>query len=216
MILSNNLYKDIFLLFQYHLDDIICRPGGKRMNIEQIDNSRIIISLGNKDMENFSITFENLNLSDMHSRKVLKEILFYASSKTGISFKDKKVFIEAMQYENGCILLLTLKIKKRKIYYIKNYSDSYIFAFDCVDSFLNCIKAIYNMNGNRYFSSAFVDNNIYYLAIQPTSILKDKYIKTISEFSTGTKKGKINLEILKEHANMILSKNAVETIGKRL
>lgn len=188
------------------------------MNIEQIDNSRIIISLCSKDMENFSVKFENLSLSDLQSRKVLKEILYYASSKTGISFKNKKIFIEAMQYENGCILLITLsdKNKKRKTYRIKKYKDFYIFIFDSVDSFLDCIKAIYNIHGNRYFSYAFVSNNIYHLVIQSTSILKSNYIKTISEFSTEIKRGKIYFEMLKEHAKTIASRNAVETIGKRL
>lgn len=188
------------------------------MNIEQIDNSRIIVSLCNKDMERFSVTFETLNISDLHSRKVLKEILCYASIQTGISLKNKKILIEAMQYEQGCILLITLtdKNRKRKIYRIKNRSDLYIFTFDNVDNFLGCIKAIYNINENRYSSSAFVSNNRYYLVIQPTATLKSKYLQTITEFSTGIKRGKINFEILKEHSSVISSQNAIELIGKHL
>lgn len=186
------------------------------MNIERIDNSRIIVSLCNKDMEKFSVTFETLNLSDIHSRKVLKEILCYASYQTGIQLKNKKILIEAMQYEHGCILLITLsdKNKKRKIYRIKNRSDIYIFGFENADCFLNCINAIYHIHENKYSSSAFELDGKYYLAVQPTTSLKSKYLQTVNEFSSEVKYGKINFEILKEHASVIASKNAVETIGK--
>lgn len=187
------------------------------MNVEQIDSSRIIISLCNKDMENFSVTFESLNLSDIHSKKVIKQILYYASSKTGISLENKKVLIEAMKYENGCILLITFadKNKKRKTYYIKKRSD-YIFMFDNVNDFLDCIKAVYQLKEKRYLSSAFLLDNKYYLAIQPTSTLKNRFIQTIKEFSSQNNSGKFKFEILKEHAFAISEFNAVETIGQKL
>lgn len=186
------------------------------MNIEQIDTSRIIISLADKDMEKFSVTFETLSLDELHSREVLKELLYYASVKTGISFKNKKILIEAMQYEHGCILLITIsdKNKKRKIYRIKSYTDSYIFTFGSAEDFLSCIQAVYNIKDNKFYSSAFTDSGLYYLVIQSPSALKSKYLKTISEFSTQTKRGEICLAALREHATLLCDKNATETIGK--
>ena len=186
------------------------------MNIEQIDTSRIIISLADKDMEKFSVTFETLDFDERHSREVLTELLRCASLKTGISFKDKKILIEAMQYKHGCLLLITVKDKnKRKIYRIKSYTDSYIFTFPDVDDFLACIKALYHIKTNKFFSSAFVYNGLYYLAIQSPSALKTKYLRTISEFSTQTKRGEICLALLREHAHLLCDKNAIETIGKQ-
>ena len=185
------------------------------MNIEQIDTSRIIISLADKDMEHYSVSFETLNLDEFHSREVLKELLYYASVKTGISFKNKKILIEAMQYEHGCLLLITVsdKNKNRKIYRIKSYTDSYIFTFGSVEDFLACMKALYNIKDNKFFSSAFVDNGLYYLAIQSASALKNKYLSTISEFSTQINRGDICLAALREHATLLCDKNAIETIG---
>lgn len=185
------------------------------MNIEQIDTSRIIISLADKDMEHYSVSFETLNLDEFHSREVLKELLYYASVKTGISFKNKKILIEAMQYEHGCLLLITVsdKNKKRKIYRIKSYTDSYIFTFGSVEDFLSCIQAVYNIKDNKFFSSAFADGCLYYLAIQSASALKAKYLRTISEFSTQTNRGEICLAALREHATLLCDKTAIETIG---
>lgn len=188
------------------------------MNIEQIDMTRIIISLADKDLERFSVTFESLSLDELHSREVLKELLYYASIKTGISFKNKKILIEAMQYEHGCLLLLTVndKKKKRKIYRIKSYTDSYIFTFASAENFLACIKAIYNVKGSKFSSSAFVYKDLYFLVVQPTAVLKSKYINTISEFSVKVNRGDICLATLKEHGNIICEKNAIESIGQYL
>ncbi len=188
------------------------------MNIEQINSSKIIISLCNKELEKLSVTFETLNFSDLNSRKALKEILYCASSKTGIDFKNKRILIEVMQYENGCIFLVTLseKNRSRKIYRIKKCVDFYTFIFDSADSLLNCINAIYNINGGRYCSYVFIMDGTYCLSIRPTSTLQNKYINTIKEFTSDIRYGKIYFDFLLEHAKLILTKNAIEVIGSKL
>ena len=188
------------------------------MNIEQIDTKRILISLSDKDMENYSLTFETLSLAEINSRKVLKELLNSASIKTGMSFTDKRVIIEALKYEHGCILLLTVlkKKDKRKIYRIKSCIDPYIFVFDSAESFLACIKALYSISGGRIISSAYTINEKYYLVIGCTSILRNKYINTVYEFSEEKKHGGMFAAVLKEHATIIPERNAVEEIGRLL
>ena len=99
------------------------------MNIEKIDTSRIIISLCAGDMEKYDITFESLNFSETHSKTVLKEIMACASEKTGVNFNNKRIMIEALKYEKGCLLLVTLSARK-KIYRVKYYDNSYIFTFN--------------------------------------------------------------------------------------
>ena len=90
------------------------------MNIEQIDDSRVLITLCDEDMKSYSVSFDTMSLSDEHTKKVLKQLMYYASDKTGISFEKKHILIEALKYEHGCILLFTVSEKgKRKIYKIK-------------------------------------------------------------------------------------------------
>ena len=72
------------------------------MNIEKIDTSRILISLCAGDMERYAVTFESLNFSETHSKRVLKEIMAYAAEKTGVDFDNKRIVIEALKYEKGC------------------------------------------------------------------------------------------------------------------
>lgn len=188
------------------------------MNIEQIDASRILISLCDKDMESYSVTFDTLSLSELHSRKVIKELMYRASIRTGISFKNKRIVIEALKYEHGCLLLLTIsdKEKKRKVYRIKYYNDSYIFVFDDVESLLACIKALYGISGNKYSSSVYYYKNKYYLVINSASTLKRKYKNMISEFCVKQMRGSAYTAFLLEHAQLLSEKNAVDIIGSKL
>ena len=64
------------------------------MKIEQIDNSRILISLCDKELQKFSVTFESLDFSESHSRSVIREIIQNASAQTGIDMSNKKILIE--------------------------------------------------------------------------------------------------------------------------
>ncbi len=192
---------------------------GERMNIEQIDAERILISLSDKDMESYSVTFESLELSEIHSRKVLNQLLYYASEKTGISLKDKRILIEALKYEHGCLLLLTVsqkKDKKRKTYKIKSCGEDLIFKFQSVESFLACIKALYSLSKGKIISSAYSKDNKYYLIISCSSVLRNKYIRTVREFSLSRIYDPLFSAVLLEYANEIAVFNAVETIGKHL
>ncbi len=183
------------------------------MKIEQIDNSRILISLCDKELQKLSVTFESLDLSENHSRSVIKEIINNASSQTGIDFSNKKILIEALKYEHGCLFLITLS-KKRKVYHIKFYTNSYIFIFNSAENLLSCIKALYNMQNDKFFSSVFLYNQNYYLVIRSSSPLKPKYSNTIKEFCFSSKHNGLFNSFLLEHGKLLHSNNAIQNIGK--
>ena len=183
------------------------------MKIEQIDNSRILISLCDKELQKFSVTFESLDFSESHSRSVIREIIQNASAQTGIDMSNKKILIEALKYEHGCILLLTLS-KKRKTYHVKFYGNSDIFIFNSAESLLSCIKALYNIQNDKFFSSVFLYNQNYYLVIKSSSPLKSKYSHTIREFCISSKHNSLFNSFLLEHGKILISNNAVQHIGK--
>ena len=125
------------------------------MKIEQIDRTRILISLGEADLKNYSVTFESLSLSEEHSRQVLRELLHTASSRTGISFHNKRIVIEALKYEHGCLLLLTLSSRsgKKKRYRLRFHHSLYLFRFECAEHLLSCIAALYPLPRQNVSSS---------------------------------------------------------------
>ena len=147
------------------------------MNIEQIDSRRILISMTENELEDYSITFEALSLSEKQTQRVLKELMDRAAQRTGISFRDKRVLIEALKYEKGCIFLLTVsdKNRKRRIFRIKFCNESYMFLFKDAESLLSCIQALYRMNTGRLVSTVYFYRRQYYLVIKSTTALKRNY-----------------------------------------
>lgn len=182
------------------------------MNIEKIDTSRILISLCAGDMERYAVTFESLNFSETHSKRVLKEIMAYAAEKTGVDFDNKRIVIEALKYENGCLLLLTLSARK-KIYRARYYDNSYIFTFSSAENFLSCLKALYRLKKDTFLSSAYLYKDEYYLVIESPSRLKAKYIGMINEFCDSRKRNSLLNEFLSEHGKILKLNDAVQSIG---
>ena len=188
------------------------------MKIERIDPRRIMISMTENELEGYSLSFEEMSLREKRTRNVLKELMERAAERTGISFRNKKVMIEALRYNNGCVFLLTVseKERKRRTFRIRYYSDSYVFIFDDAESLLACIRALYRMDVSRIRSTVYLYGKKYYLVLNSPTALKQKYVRTISEFAVSQKKSRIISPLLHEHGRIIALRNAIEYIGKWL
>lgn len=188
------------------------------MNIEMLDKTRILISLCDKDLENYSVSFESLDITEKSSRRLLRMLMDNASMQTGVSFRNKSIVIEAMKFEHGCLLLITVSdsVKKRRTYRIKYYNDSYIYVFGDAGSLLSCIAELYRMGCSRPSSSVYLYNGRYYLVINSPTALGARYINMIREFCFSEKKGGISSAVLAEHGKAVALKNAVDTIGRCL
>ena len=90
------------------------------MTIDKIKSNKILITLCDEDMRDFSLDYDTLSLYDSHSRKILMRILQIACFKTDIEIKDKRMIVEALPTVDGCMLLLTVEDKKRKKYRLQN------------------------------------------------------------------------------------------------
>lgn len=187
------------------------------MNIEQLDPARILISLCNQDLEQYDVTFDTLDWKERHSRNVIRELLHYAADVTGINLNQKKLMIEALRYDNGCLLLVTIRESPhRKRYRIRRYHQANAFWFSDLDHFLSCIKALYRFPAIRYPSSAFSDKKGYYLIIHSTEGIQSGYLHTVMEFCSGKVNGKWLPAVLSEHGTVLARKNAIQRIGKEL
>ncbi len=185
------------------------------MNIEQLDASRILISLSDSDLERMSLSFEKMSLHENNSRRVLRALLESASETTGVSFENKRVFIEAMRYDRGCLLLLTVSDRKgrRKIYRISRSAYSYLFVFSDTDSFFDCMAALYRMNGRRYLSTALQYKKRTLLVIRSMAALKKSTLAAIMEFASHQYRGSVSVASAEEHGVLLAAHNAVDIIG---
>ncbi len=147
------------------------------MTIEQIDTSKVMIVLGSNDMKDFSLEYSTLSFSDPHSRKILSRLLTLACSKTGMNIENKKMLVEALPHKSGCLILLTLKPKrKRRVYRVKKPNKSLCCIFESTDSLIDASTAV---GESLPENEVFYYNDKYYLvtdsnlALYPLALLEE-------------------------------------------
>ena len=86
-------------------------PEGKTLTVNRLSDNRVLIILCGKDMEEFSLKYDTMDLEDLHSRKILMRLMQVACRKSGIETIGKRINIEALSLESDCYLLITVKDK---------------------------------------------------------------------------------------------------------
>lgn len=190
------------------------------MNINKIDETRLIIALEDKDMQAFDLRFDQFLWSDSKSRHVIKELLLIAKERTGFCVSNKRLMIETIQRDNGCVILFTLLSDKskrpRKIFKIKIKNDPLIYKFSDSESLLCAIERIIS-NKKRIQESCVLEyKKSYYLVILANKGLSVNESAILSEYAKLTGNSFLAFANLKEHGNVICEKSAIETIGRYL
>ena len=177
------------------------------MTIEQLDETRLIISLCNEDMQVFSLEYESMGFDDPHSRRVLKRLLSLAGSRTGISVNE------------GCILLVTLLPKseqKRRTYKIKKPCDCHICAFEGVESFLSCTQQLYQAGFLFRSSKAYLLDGVYYLILSTGGCLPFKAQGLLNEYADSCTSGRLEAAKIAEYGTPIAPSHAIMQIGSAM
>lgn len=183
------------------------------MNIEQLNSSKILISLCDKELEGYDLTFEKLNLKDHNARMVIEHILHHAEVRTGMTFKNQRLVIETMKYEHGCLMLITIiRNSLRKRYKVLARSTSYAFYFNNTENLLRCIEQLYLQKETNHHASLLFDGKGYYLILTNT-ILHSSFLLIANEYACSMRKGKFYCTGLKEQFQTIVAFNAIEKIG---
>lgn len=185
------------------------------MTIEQIDTSKVLISLCTEDMKDFSLKFDTIGFSDPHSRKILTRLLTLACSKTGMKMDNKSMIVEALPHETGCLILLTITPRKsgKKLYKIKKLQSKLCYVFDDSEDFLNVVSILSKARIYFYSNSVYFYNNKYYLVFDYPSVPK-RARAVLSEYASVKKCNKIFSAKLREYGKVIAQHDAIEIIGK--
>lgn len=190
------------------------------MNIELLDEKRVLIDLCVEDMQLLSLEYKNLSMKSASNRKIINNLVRIAKIKTGFHTEEgATVFVEAMPYEGGCFILITLKEEsksKNKKYRVIRKKYKRMFIFDDCESMLCAVEKIYPNHTNSYKSTLAIKDNIYYLLILANNKMNIKEEIIFSEFSKATIRGNIQIAHILEHSKIISENNAIEKIGSAL
>ncbi|MGN0487922.1 MAG: adaptor protein MecA [Ruminococcus sp.] len=186
---------------------------GDNMTIEQIDSSKVLIVLGDKDMRDFALEYGTMSFDDPHSRKILGSILTLACTKTGISTKGKRMLVEALPHPDGCLILLTLEvIRKPRVYKIKRKKRAVCAVFENVEELIK-VSAVLKNNKSVPENSLYFYDEKYCLIIEsfhiPCSVMR-----VLREFSVNIFQSKISVARIKENGRLILESKAHCLIGQ--
>ena len=182
------------------------------MTIEQIDKSKVMILLGTSDMRDFSLEYDTLSFSDPHSRRILSRLLKLACNKTGMDTIGKKMLVEALPHESGCLILLTLTPKReRTVYKVKRSDKTLCCYFDDVEALIRAAQAL----GSDYYlpeNSVYLYEGKYCLLVKsrPVSVF---VLAMLEEFSDTYMLDKISAARIRENGKLICGKNAVLTLA---
>lgn len=187
------------------------------MNIELLDEKRVLIDLCVEDMQLLSLEYKTLSMQSANNRKIINNLVRIAKIKTGFCIEENAtVFVETMPYNGGCFILITLNSNKSKRYRVVRKRYRKMFLFDDCETMLSAIEKIYPKHTKCCESTLAVKDNIYYLLISSKNKLNNHKEVILSEFSRARVKSSIEIAHILEHSKIIAENNAIEKIGSAL
>lgn len=185
------------------------------MTVDKLTENRILIILSNKDMEDFSLSYDTLNLEDTHSRKILMRIMHLACFKSGVEIKNKRVFIESISLDDTCYLLITVE-NKDHTYNLKSsaHSSSICYKLGSSSNFLDAIEKLYQQKICCNRNSAYEYKGEYYIIFDYSSLPKN-LMRILSEYGSRVSKNLSHVKI-REYGKPICKNNAILQIGIHL
>ena len=182
------------------------------MKVSRLDGSRVLVVLGDSDMNDFSLDFAAMGLQDEGSRKVLLRLVSLACRKSGIDTRAKRVKVEALQMNEGCYLLVTVRHMSQR-YRLKR-GGGVCWRFSDCSAFLGAVEAAYRRGFCCAKNAAFFQGGVYYLIFDYPALPK-ALGGVLNEFGERAG-GALKCAHIREHAKMICRQKALTVIGEKL
>ncbi len=194
--------------------------GNYFLKIEAISDNRISVELTQQDMTELDITYEEMDYSNIETRRVIWTLLDRARETLGRDIDPcGRMLIEAVpKPEGGCTLnftVLTSELKSPtypgKLHFRKD--STYItFEFDSIDSLMSCAKSFVSSGRHLPVSELYSSRGQYRLLLCPGS--EPKAVKSFfSEYGFLCGEGNLHAEFTREHWELITLDNAIEKLA---
>ena len=189
--------------------------GLNLMIIEKLDKSRVLVSLGLKDMDTYAIDIDKLNLKEKTAKETLRNLLKLALERVGISAQNRAVLVEAMPHKDGMLIMVTVDFmgKLRKTYRIKRPSVQLVCIFSDVEKLLSCSELIKCGKIKLLPNSLWQYKNEFYVIFEYTG-LSSRAKAVLSEYAVLQSLSRVKIARIKEAGKEILNSNALEQIAK--
>ena len=158
------------------------------MKIEAISDEKILVALSDKDMDELQITYDEMDYSNIETRRVIWTILDEAKRSLGKPLDtDGKILIEVTPSDDGgCIMCFTsmpsADYKSRKKLVMKKEVEPLLFKTLNEDALLDTLEILKPLTDlYKNFHIYLYKNNIYFI-IYPEISKADKIAYILSDF----------------------------------
>lgn len=187
------------------------------MFIEQLDKTRLLITLESEDLSIFDLEPDSLSMEDKDTRDLFKQLLALAAVKTGVVLRDKTISVELMPYDRGCFILATIKSKgTRKIYRIKKTTSYLPVKFGNISDMLEAVKTLYGKGFSEYSCSLYSGENFYYLLMSSKAAVPKSVRIMLSEYGKILPEDNLTVSRIREVCRVICEDNSIVRLGKQL
>lgn len=167
------------------------RLGREKMKIESNGKEKITVTLSQTDMSDLDITYDEMDYSNIETRRVIWTILDKARKTLGKSVDtDGRLLIEVAPSEDGgCILHFTnspltdSKNKKRLI--MKKEAEPILFCPWDENSFIDCLKILPNLKEFIKAYEPYKYKNNLYIIVRPKLAFSEKALHILCEFGNA-------------------------------
>lgn len=188
------------------------------MNIEQLDNKRVLIDLCTKDMQILSLKPSLHAIYSPVNKNILKSLIRIAQKKIGITIDDTaSAYVETMPYDGGCFILITLSnhyIAQRYKVIHKPYKC--MFLFDCCEDMLMAVKQLYINKDRGYNATLLLYKHQYYLLVYTKEKISKAVTIILSEYSNSYTNSRDSIKHITTNGKIICNKNTIKKIGSVL
>ena len=165
------------------------------MNIQPISSNKFIVGLSLDDMIELDITYDEMDYSNIETRRVIWTILDTVRRDTGRDVDPSgNLMIEATPDANGgCLLMFTVANGKKTGTVISKSEPTKIFEFENVDNLLDFMRFLENKTIFRIFSS----DGKYRIELQTEEA--DSLYRIITEYGRFVGKDSLTVAFTHEH-----------------
>ncbi len=185
------------------------------MDIEQISERKLLITLSSEDMADFKVSFESMSVKSQQERRVIMRLLQLSFAKAGVSYIGKTVLVEALPFLGGCALFVTLfdKEKKPKTYRVKEYKRYPAVRFSDAEALLSTAESLKGKRMHR--NSLWLFEGEYYLVMDYPAISREVSL-VLSQYGRIIKLTSVALSRIRESGKALCKDDAMRLIGERL
>ena len=158
------------------------------MKIEAIGEEKILVALSDKDLTELDITYDEMDYSNIETRRVIWTILDEAKRSLGKSIDtDGRILIEVTPSDDGgCIMCFTTMpgtdYKSKKKLIMKKEAEPILFKALDHNAFLDAIDVLKESADSYRNSEIFSYNKNFYFVIYPKITGSEKIAYILSDF----------------------------------